>query len=733
MGKKKKKQNYNHVRKVKREASKNKVTIEFKKISEKKDRSVKISAKNKKISKWHLFSFLSLILSLFFIYVCYSVYINIFKDLPSVLDLIKTDFKVTTRILDRNNKLLFSVYKDENRTPVSLNHISPHLVNATIAIEDKNFYEHKGFALLGILRALNVNIKGESLQGGSTLTQQLVKNRLLTPERTLKRKVKELILAILTERTYEKNVILEMYLNQVAYGGPVYGIEEASLYYFGKSAKNLNLSEASLLAGIPAAPSIYSPFSNNLELTYNRRNEVLRRMVEDGYITQKESDQAKAQKLTFRKNNTHIKAPHFVMYVRQLLAERYGEDILYHGGLEVKTSLDLNLHEAAQEIVSAEIDSLKKLRVNNGASLITNPQTGEILSMVGSKNYFDFENDGQVNVTIRERQPGSSIKPLTYALAFESGHNPSVIIDDAPVVYSFRGAKPYVPKNYDNSFHGKVTLRQALACSYNIPAVKLLDQIGVDHYIDRAVEMGLENWDLERNRYGLSLTLGGGEVKMTDMAELYSIFPNLGNRVDLNPFLEIKNFKGETLYRNDCVLDGRDCQKDKVLSPLAAYYVTDILSDNQARTPAFGARSVLHIPSQQVAVKTGTTNNLRDNWTIGYTTDRLVLVWVGNNDNQTMSYIASGVTGASPIWQKTMRLTLDKENPHQFAMPENLIKVKVCADQQTLPCDSCENIREEVFVAGSEPKNHCSDETEIQKINIVEKSNKISQSQTIIP
>jgi len=687
----------------------------LKKLRASKRRLLKFLHLNKKVGRpkkksWHLTYFSSILLTILFLGFAYFTYDLVIKDLPSPTDLSNKAQNVTTRILDRNGNLLYRIYEDENRTLVSLPMISQYLKDATIAIEDREFYQHFGFSIKGIFRAFVKNIQGESMQGGSTITQQLTKNRLLSNEKTYRRKIRELLLSLLVERIYTKEQILEMYLNTVAYGGSTYGIEEASWRYFNKSAKDLDLAESALLAGLPQAPSTYTPFGSNPELAYARQAEVLRRMVEDGYISQLQADQAKQEKLVFNQDRIDMQAPHFVMYVRKLLAEKYGEDVLSKGGLEVRTTLDLSLQNQAQQIVSDEVAKLGVFQISNGAALVTNPKTGEILAMVGGANYYDFEHDGQVNVTVRPRQPGSSIKPLTYAIAFEQGKTAASIIDDSPVVYQIPGSKPYAPKNYDGRFHGRVTLRQALASSYNVPAVKLLADIGVNTLVNKGETLGISTWQ-DRSRFGLSLTLGAGEVLMTDMAQLYSTFANLGYPVAVNPFLEIRNYKGEILYRNSCALDAGNCYDDLELSPTAAYLVTDILSDNQARSLAFGAFSVLNIPSQQVAVKTGTTNSMKDNWTIGYTSDRLVATWVGNNDNTSMSYVASGITGASPIWNKIMLLLLDDQNPHRFAIPDNMIKVKICAATGTLPCSACPKLSEEIFIKGTEPQTACANES----------------------
>lgn len=677
--------------------------------------------KIKKIKlKWPRFKTTSLIAVILVIAVtALGLWQYLLKDLPHPRQLAQNQQRITTKILSQKGEVLFKIYEDENRSLVKLENLPQHLINATIAIEDKNFYHHLGFSPRGIIRATIANSQGKTIeQGGSTITQQLVKNRLLSPEKTIQRKLKEIILSVMAEFKYSKQEILEMYLNQVAYGGAVYGIEEAAQRYFGKKASQLNLAESAMLAGLPVAPSVYSPFGPEPELNRQRQAEVLRRMVEDGYISPQQATAAREQVLNYQRDAFSIKAPHFVMYVRQLLTEQYGQVMVNQGGLVVTTTLDWSLQQEAQELVGAELEKLARLRVSNGAALVTNPQTGEVLAMVGSKDYFDFAHDGQVNVTLRPRQPGSSIKPLTYALALESGFTPGSIIDDSPITYHTPGSEPYSPVNYDGQFHGRVTLREALASSYNVPAVKTLAQVGVSEMIDQAQLMGIETWE-DRSRFGLSLTLGGGEVRMVDMAELYSTFATGGFTTELNPILEVKNARGETLYRNTCVLDGRGCARTKSLSAATAYQITDILADNQARTPAFGPRSVLYIPNQKVAVKTGTTNNLRDNWTVGYTTSRLVATWVGNNDNTSMSYVASGVTGASPIWNKIMRLLLDPDQPHQFPQPKNLIKVRICAPTGTLPCSGCPMVREELFKPGTEPQKRCQpgwfDESEEEK------------------
>lgn len=642
-------------------------------------------------------------------FLSWNIYQFVFADLPLPSDIFTQQPLLTTKIYDRHGKELYNIYKEENRTLIKLDELPEHVVQATLAIEDAYFYQHPGFSIRGIIRAVRNNFFYGQIQGGSTITQQLVKNTLLSSEKKYKRKVREVFLAILVEALYSKEEILEMYFNQIPYGGTTYGIEEAAQQYFGKSAKTLSLSEAALLVGIPAAPSAYSPFGSHPELSVQRQHEVIRRMVDVGFITQEASQTAMEEKLTFLENRTPIQAPHFVMYVRSLLAETYGEGMVSQGGLEIYTSLDLDFQNQVQQIVSDEVKTLEKFRISNGAALVTNPGTGEVLAMVGSTNYFDIQHDGQVNVTIRERQPGSSIKPLTYALALERGYTPTSMIEDTPVSYQFPGSPPYQPKNYDGQYHGRVTLRQALANSYNIPAVRLAAALGVPQIIDKGEIMGITTWK-DRQRYGLSITLGGAEVKMVDMAKLYGTFANQGESIDLNPILLIKNAKGEVLYQNQCVTDHSKCFAQKTLDARVAQQITDILSDNQARSGAFGTNSVLHIPNQQVAVKTGTTNSLRDNWTIGYTSERLAAVWVGNNDNTPMSYVASGITGASPIWNKIIRTQLSDETPHVFQYNQGLKKVAICVPTGTLTCNGCPQVREEYFIPGTEPTKTCSSE-----------------------
>ncbi len=649
------------------------------------------------------------------------------KDLPSPTKLSQPDqFPVSTQIFDRHQTLLYEIFTDTNRTPVTLAQIPDSVKHATIAIEDQSFYQHFGFSLQGIIRALKNTLFQDKLQGGSTITQQLVKTTLLTPERTLERKFREAILTIATEVLYSKDQILEMYLNHIPYGGTTYGIEAASKRYFGKPAAQLSIAESALLAGLPQAPSRYSPFSNP-DLAKARQHEVLRRMVEDGYIDQTAADQAFSQAIEYIPPATNIAAPHFVFYIKELLEQEYGQATVEQGGLRVTTTLDLNLQEMAQATVSAEVSSLERYRVTNGASLITNPQTGEILAMVGSTNYFDAAHDGQVNLTTRLRQPGSSIKPLNYvtALQLKKLHPASVVLD-YPTCFKVGSLSPYCPKNYDNSFHGAVSFRSALANSYNIPAVKILAINGLDSMIATASAMGISSFT-DPSRYGLSLTLGGGEVTMLDMATAFGTLANQGVRTTLQPILRITTHDGQELFNFDPQQVRQDLEyyfdstqensntigyqiksHKRALNREPAFLINDILADNRARSAAFGANSQLVIKNHTVSVKTGTTNDLRDNWTIGYTPNYVVVTWVGNNDNTPMNpYLVSGVTGAAPIWNGIMTQLLIHQEDLVQPKPEEVNGTNVCAQSGAYPTDNnpCD-IRYELFWEENTPKNY---------------------------
>lgn len=600
-----------------------------------------------------------------FLFFIYSLFIiNLAHNLPSPSILKEDNSPMTTEIYDRNGKLLYRLYEDRNRTPIQLSSLPSYLINATVAIEDKNYWGHPGVDLVGIARAMISDSKGEALQGGSTITQQLVKNTLLTPDRTWQRKVKEVLLAFWTEKLFTKQQILEMYLNQVPYGGPAWGIEAASETYFGKPAKDLDLAQAAYLAGLPVSPTSYSPYGPHPELGKERQREVLQRMVEDHYINQTQENQALLEDLKFNPPVENIKAPHFVMYVRDLLAQKYGDRTVSQGGLKVYTTLDLDTQNMAEQVVAEEVAKLANLNVTNGAAMIVDPRNGQILAMVGSKDYYDPK-IGNFNVALALRQPGSSIKVVTYSTAFKMGLSPGTTVLDAPIAFTSPW-ETYAPVNYDGRFHGLVTIRTALGSSFNIPAVKVLNFEGIPNFLQTAKDMGITTFN-DPQSYGLSLTLGGADVRLIDMMSVYSTLADMGVKRDVNPILKITDSKGQVIE------DNTNPVGDQVLPTGVAYMITNVLSDNGARTPAFGPKSLLVIPNHTVAVKTGTTDNKRDNWTFGYTPKLAVGVWVGNNDNTPMDpALTSGVTGAAPIWNHLMTNLLQNQPDMAFNRPPDV-------------------------------------------------------------
>lgn len=653
-------------------------------------------------------------------------YYFILHDLPSPTQLSKASLAQSTKIYDRNNKLLYTVYADKNQSFTPLAIIPLNLQHATIAIEDREFYHHGAIDVRGILRAAYATLFKKELQGGSTLTQQLVKTSLLTPERTLQRKVKELLESIATEVIYPKNKILEMYLNQVPYGGTAYGVEAASQTYFGKSVGQLTLAESALLAGLPESPTTFSPFGSHPELAKQRQLQVLNAMYEEKYISQKQLEQAKKEPLNYKTISNPILAPHFVLYVKDLLVKKYGSKTVEQGGLTVKTSLDLDLQTFAQDAVATEVAELKNYHVGNGAALITNPGTGEILAMVGSKDYFDTEADGNVNVTLAHRQPGSSIKPINYAVGLIKGYTAATPFIDQAVCFPNPGGAPYCPKNYDGKFHGVIQMRQALGNSINTSAVQMLKLNGIDAMIATAAAMGITDYQKDPSRYGLSLTLGGGEVTMLEMATAYGVFANGGYRIDLHPILKVSDSHGRVLEQYTpptSPIFGK-----RVLPSGVAFIISNILADNNARLLEFGPNSELRIgKSLPVSVKTGTTNDFRDNWTIGYTPSYVVATWVGNNDNTTMSNIVSGVTGAAPIWHTLMTHVIDDKPVPTPVKPNNVVGVNICSTSGLLPPSpdkgSCPT-RFEYFIQGTQPRRS---DSGLQKVFIDKTTNDLAK------
>lgn len=632
--------------------------------------------------------FLGTVFSLIVVFIPLLILIFL-QNLPSPKSITLSGIPQTTKIYDRNGVLLYQIYATQNRTIVSLSDIPKSLKDATIAIEDKDFYKHPGFNILAIVRSLIKNLSGNNLQGGSTITQQLIKSALLTPEATIERKIKEIVLAFWAERIYKKDEILELYFNQIPYGGTAWGVEAAAQIYFGKHVKDLTLAESAFLAGIPKAPTAYSPFGTTPTLWKSRQKEVLEKLVSLGYITKSMSLQATEEELIFQTPQLPIRAPHFVMYIKDLLVKKYGLAMVEKGGLTVITSLDTKLQETAQNIVSEEVGNNAYLNLTNGAALVTNPSTGDVLAMIGSRDYED-PNGGAVNVTTSLRQPGSSIKVVTYAAALSNGFTAATILDDSPVVYRSPGSPPYAPVNYDGKFHGKTSLRIAFANSFNVPAVKTLNQIGIPNMISYGKKMGITTWNNPEN-YGLSITLGGAEVRMTDMATVYGVLANGGIKVEVSPILKVTDYKGDVLEEKQ---NSEDFGK-QVLDSAVTFIISNILADNRARALEFGANSPLNVPGRTVSVKTGTSDNKRDNWTFGYTPSYVVSVWVGNNNNSPMSQaLASGITGAAPIWNKIMTHLLKDKSAEKLQIPPNVIQK---------PCIG----RLEYFIKGTENSVNC--------------------------
>jgi penicillin-binding protein 1C len=674
-----------------------------------------------------LFAFLALVIAgaSLAIYEYYAIA----ATLPSVENLQENAAKFeTTRILDREGNLLYEIL-DPNagrRTFVPIDRISPYMVAATIATEDSQFYSHPGYDTFAILRAFWQNISKQSVvSGASTITQQLARNLLFTPEEryriTLLRKMREAMTAAEITKEYTKDEILELYLNQVYFGNLAYGVEAAAETYFGTTADRLTLAQASFLAGVIQAPSVYDVFSNR-EAALERQRQVLTLMLltseEQGciYVSNAQSPicvtpemagaaAAELTDYTFTPPDVHIQFPHWVNFVRSELEALYEPQTIYRSGFTVYTTLDPYLQEQAEEIVRQQISTLADKHVTNGALVLLQPQTGEILAMVGSADYYNEEIDGQINMAVAPRQPGSSIKPLTYTAAFEKGWTPATLIWDVPSEFPPSGdpndpREPYKPVNYDERFHGPVTVRTALANSYNVPAVKTLAFVGIYDDPNTAQEDGLVAFarrlgitTLTFDDYGLSLTLGGGDVSLLELTGAYSVFANGGKRVPPVAITRIQDYAGTTVYEYEVPAG------EQVVRPEHAFLITSILSDNTARTPAFGASSALRLPFP-AAGKTGTTNNFIDNWTLGYTADFTVGVWVGNADYSPM-VDTTGLTGAAPIWNQFMQVAADYlsgGSPTPFTRPEGIVERAICAISGTEPSQWCPSHRIEFFV-----------------------------------
>ncbi len=583
------------------------------------------------------------------------------KDLPDPEKISERQIVQSTKIYDRTGKvLLYDIHGEEKRTVISFDEIPQYVKDATIVTEDANFYHHFGLDFKGIIRALLADLSGRKItQGGSTITQQFLKNAILSPERTFTRKIKEAILAIELELKYSKDEILGFYLNQVPYGSNAYGIEAAAMTFFEKHARDLTLAESALLAVLPQAPSYFSPNGSHPEELKTRQEHILDKMASLGYINEDQAEKAKKEELKFASQTKGIKAPHFVMYIREYLDERYGKDFVEKGGLKVYTTLDFDLQKLAEETVAKYAEYNKKTYNSNNAALVAiDPKTGQILTMVGSKDYFgqpfpkgcvSGKNclfDPNVNVAVRPRQPGSSFKPFAYATAFKKGFTPDTIIFDLETEFAVEGAKSYKPKDYDGKFRGPVTFRQGLAQSLNVPSVKVLYLAGVNETLNTAEDLGITTLK-DRSRYGLSLVLGGGEVELLEETSAFGVFATEGIKHPLASILKIEDGKGN-------ILEKYEDKQVRVLDEQIARLISDILSDNEARAPIFGSRSKLYLEERPVAVKTGTTQENRDGWTVGYTPSLVIGVWAGNNNNTPMPK-GDGVYVAAPIWNEFLR------------------------------------------------------------------------------
>ncbi len=627
----------------------------------------------------HKTSLLLLLLSLFFfaggIFIIWAATL----PLPDLGSISARRVEQSTKLYDRTGKvLLFDLHDDKQRTLVTFDEISRNVKNATVAIEDAQFYQHGGIRLLSIARAIladalvTLHLSAGYVQGGSTITQQVVKNALLTQQRSLARKLKEWVLAVKLDRALPKEKILELYLNETPYGGNIYGVEEASLAYFGKRAVDVDLAEAAYLAALPQAPTYYSPYGNHKGALEERKNLVLSKMLENGFITQGEYDSAKAEQVIFAaQEDKSIKAPHFVFYIREYLENKYGKDALENEGLRVTTTLDYDLQAKAQDIVSRYAQSNQKtFNASNAGLVAIDPKTGQILVMVGSRDYFDTTIDGAVNVTLAKRQPGSSFKPFVYATAIEKGYTPDTVVWDVPTQFStscpvdkLESDKDqcYAPQNYDGKFRGPVTLRSALAQSLNVPSVKVFYLAGLSDSLTTAKAMGISTLT-DIGRYGLTLVLGGGEVTLLDETSAYGVFANQGVRNPPTGILRVEDSKGN-------VLEEYEQHPSSVLDPTIANTISDMLSDNVARAPSYGTNSALYFPGRSVAAKTGTTNDYRDAWIIGYTPSIAAGAWAGNNDNTPMQKKVAGFIIA-PLWNEFMREALKTLPEEAFPEPQ---------------------------------------------------------------
>lgn len=643
-------------------------------------------------------------------------YIWLFADLPSI-DRLQAGLQLpSTRIYDRHGRLLYEILADSEtggrNTAIPLDAIPQHCRSATISIEDANFYAHPGVDIVGVIRAAWINLRGgEVIAGGSTITQQVARNLLLDPsqraERTIQRKLREMILAVQLQNAYSKDDVLALYLNQSYFGNLAYGIDAAARAYFGKDAPDLSLAECALLAGLVQSPSFYDPLTN-LEAAKDRQAIVLDLMARDGYITAEQAEAAKTEELQFAASPFPIEAPHFVMAVIKQLEREYGE-ALYTDGLDVITTVDLDWTREAQRIVNYHLDGLNHpidagrvpAEAHNAAVVAIDPYTGQVLTILGSPDYFNEEIDGAVNAALALRQPGSTLKPFTYAAAMnpelDDPYTAATMILDVETPFVTRRLESYTPANFGLVEYGPVLVREALASSFNIPAVVTLEHAGIERMVSLASNAGLYSL-AENAQVDLSITLGGGEVRLLDLAQAYSIFPNGGYRVEPTFILSVTTRAGDTLYEWSPSSTDR---RVRVLDERISFIISDILSDNNARVRAFGTNSALNI-ARPAAAKTGTTTDYRDNWVMGFTPNLVVGVWVGNADNTPMVDV-TGVSGAAPIWNAFMREALRGQREIGFAPPDGLIRREVCALSGLLATPDCPRRRVEWFIPGTEP------------------------------
>lgn len=585
------------------------------------------------------------------------------RELPNPNKLIERTIPLSTKIYDRTGEhVLYEIHGNQQRTLVKLEDIPQYAREATIAVEDKSFFTHKGFDFKGIVRSILVNIlKGGKAQGGSTITQQFIKNALLTNEKTYIRKIKELVLSYQLERNFSKDQILQLYFNEIPYGSTAYGIQSAAHIYFNKDIKDVTLGEAAILAALPQSPTRYSPWGSHRDELIARQHLILDLMVQQGFLKEEDAQKAKQEKITFAEQRGNITAPHFVFYVKEQLSKQYDEKTIEQGGLKVITSLDYDRQIIAEDAIKKGAARAAGLGASNAALLSMDAKTGEILSMVGSKDYFDESIDGNVNVVLAPRQPGSSFKPIAFATAFAKGYSERTIVYDVLTNFAASG-NAYIPKNYTGKEYGPISLKQALAGSLNISSVKVLYLAGLRNTLETAKKMGYTTLT-DPDRYGLTLVLGGGEVTLLEHVAAFTTFAREGKRVEPTAILKIQDRKGDTLY------EFKEPKKTDVFEPNVARQINDILSDNNARSYVFGASNFLTLGSRPVAAKTGTTNDYRDAWTIGYTPSIVTGVWVGNNDNKPMKR-ADGSQVAAPIWNEYMRRVLGTTPIEVFKEPE---------------------------------------------------------------